>query len=99
MSVLKGIGDPSRLEKTEQPLQTLLNTVLTESFKQNNASRKITEALLEYLDELDQDSDLLSAWQRPSFYEWIVPRFQEDEPEFFASAKDLFVALFRSNKE
>ena len=46
-----------------------------------------------------RDSDLLSAWQRPSFYEWVIPRFREQESEYFETAKDLFAALFRSNKE
>jgi hypothetical protein len=96
MLVLKDIRD---LDEAEQPLQTLLNTVLRNSFKLHNENWNIASVLRDYLDELDQGTDLLSAWQRPSFYEWIVPRLQEHEAEFFATAQNLFAALFRSNKE
>jgi hypothetical protein len=56
-------------------LQILLNAVLIRPFSLTDANRDLTDLLLEYLDELDQDSDLLSARQRTSFYEWIISRF------------------------
>jgi type II secretory ATPase GspE/PulE/Tfp pilus assembly ATPase PilB-like protein len=98
MLVLKGVHNGCRLDETEQPLQILLNTVLAEPFFPNNGSRDTTDLLLEYMDELEQESDLLSAWQRLSFYEWLIPHLREPVPELFQTAKDLFVALFRSNK-
>ena len=93
------MGDSCGLDQTEQPLQNLLNAVLTRPFSLKNGSRDVTDLLLEYMDEIDQESDLLSAWQRLSFYEWLIPRFQEQESESVGTAKDLFAALFRSNKE
>src|ERR1700730_13636171 len=99
MLVLKGISDLCDPNEAEQPLQTLLNSVLTKPFNLHNANRNITDVLREYLDELDQDTDLLSAWQRPSFYEWVIPRFKEHESEYFATVQDLFAAVLRSNKE
>jgi hypothetical protein len=91
--------DPCRLDEAEQPLQILLNTVLTKPFNLHDADRNITDVLLEYLDEIDQDSDVLSAWQRPSFYEWLIPRLELQEGNSFDTSKELFAALFRSNKE
>jgi type II secretory ATPase GspE/PulE/Tfp pilus assembly ATPase PilB-like protein len=99
MFVLKDKGDPCRLDGTEQPLQVLLNTLLLRPFSLMDANRGVTDVLLEYLDEVDQESDLLSAWQRTSFYEWVIPRLQEQESERFETVRDLFAALFRSNKE
>src|ERR1700730_14578340 len=99
MLVIKGMRDPCNLDQREQPLQTLLNTVLMRPFSLENGTLKISDILPLYLDDLDRESDLLSAWQQPSFYEWVVPRFQEREPEFFQTGTDLFAALFRSNKE
>jgi type II secretory ATPase GspE/PulE/Tfp pilus assembly ATPase PilB-like protein len=99
MLVIKGMRDPCNLDLREQPLQTLLNTVLMRPFSLENGTLKISDILPLYLDDLDRESDLLSAWQQPSFYEWVVPRFQEREPEFFQTGTDLFAALFRSNKE
>ena len=96
---IKSERDPCGLDEAEQPLQILLNAVLIRPFSRTDANRDPTDVLLEYLDELDQDSDLLSAWQRTSFYEWIIPRSQEQESARFATAKELFSALFRSNKE
>ena len=99
MLMLKGMCDLCGLDQTEQPLQNLLNAVLTRAFSLKNGCRDVTALLLEYMDEIDQESDLLSAWQRLSFYEWLIPRFQEQESESVGTAKDLFAALFRSNKE
>src|SRR6202047_970679 len=99
MLMLKGMCDSCGLDRTELPLQNLLNSVLTRPFSLKNGSRDVTDLLLEYVDEIDQESDLLSAWQRLSFYEWLVARFQEQESESVGTAKDLFAALFRSNKE
>jgi type II secretory ATPase GspE/PulE/Tfp pilus assembly ATPase PilB-like protein len=96
---LIGMRNPFSTEEAEQPLQILLNTVLTKAFDLNDADRRIADVLLEYLDELDQDPDVLSAWQRPSFYEWLIPRFELQESDSFDSSKELFAALFRSNKE
>src|ERR1700688_1496653 len=98
MLALKGTRDSLNLDEMEQPLQILLNTLLTEPFGLNSGSQNFNEVLSEYLDELDQECDLLSAWQRLSFYEWITPRFREQESEPFQTASDLFIALFRSNK-
>jgi type II secretory ATPase GspE/PulE/Tfp pilus assembly ATPase PilB-like protein len=99
MFVLKGERDSHGLDEAEQPLQILLNAVLIRPFSLTDANRDLTDLLLEYLDELYQDSDLLSAWQRTSFYEWIIPRFQEQESTGYKTARELFSALFRSNKE
>jgi type II secretory ATPase GspE/PulE/Tfp pilus assembly ATPase PilB-like protein len=99
MFVLKGKRDPCGLDEAEQPLQILLNAVLIRPFSLTDVNRDPTDVLLEYLDELEQDSDLLSAWQRTSFYEWVIPRFPEQESARFATASELFSALFRSNKE
>jgi len=99
MLVLKSKRDPCILDETEQPLQILLNTVLTKAIGLKEGNRDTTDVLLEYIDELDQDSDLFSAWQRPSFYEWLIPRFQEQVSEFYKTATDLFAAIFSSNKE
>jgi hypothetical protein len=98
MFVLKDERDPHGLDEAEQPLQILLNAVLIRPFSLTDANRDLTDLLLEYLDELDQDSDLLSAWQRTSFYEWIISRFQEQESTGFQTVRELFSALFRSNK-
>ena len=99
MLVLKGMRDPWCLDETEQPLQILLNTVLIKPFGLNEVNHEITDVLLEYLDELDQESDLVSAWQRSSFYEWVIPRFREPGSALFETAKDVFASLFRSIKE
>jgi type II secretory ATPase GspE/PulE/Tfp pilus assembly ATPase PilB-like protein len=99
MLMLKGMRDSCSLDQTEQPLQTLLNAVLVKPFGLDSGSCDLTDVLLEYIDELDQESDLLSAWQRLSFYEWLMPRFQEQESGLVETPKDLFAALFRSNKE
>src|SRR6476660_8411321 len=99
MLVLKSMRDSCSLDQAEQPLQILLNTVLAKPFSLDNGSRDLTDVLLEYIDELDRESDLLSAWQRLSYYEWLIPRLQEQESGLAETAKDLFVALFRSNKE
>ena len=93
MFVLKGKRDPHGLDEAEQPLQILLNAVLIKPFSLTDANPDPTDVLLEYLDELDQDSDLLSAWQRTSFYEWIIPRFQEQESGGFRTARELFSSL------
>ena len=97
--VLKGMRDPYSLDEAEQPLEILLNTVLTKPFNLNDADRSITDVLIEYLDELDQDADVLTAWQRPSFYEWLITRFELQQCNSFDTSKELFAALFRSNKE
>ena len=99
MFVLKGERDPHGLDEAEQPLQILLNAVLSRPFSLTDGRLDSTDVLLEYLDALDQDSDLLSAWQRTSFYEWIIPRLQEKESAGFQTTRELFSALFRSNKE
>jgi type II secretory ATPase GspE/PulE/Tfp pilus assembly ATPase PilB-like protein len=99
MLMLKGMRDSCSLDQAEQPLQILLNAVLAKPFILNNGSRDLTDILIEYIDELDRESDLLSAWQRLSYYEWLIPRFQEQESGLVETAKDLFAALFRSNKE
>jgi type II secretory ATPase GspE/PulE/Tfp pilus assembly ATPase PilB-like protein len=99
MLMLKGMRDPCSLDESEQPLQILLNTVLIKAFSLKDESCDSTDVLLEYLDELDRESDLLSAWQRPSFYEWVIPRCRQPEAAFYETAKDLFAALFRSNRE
>src|ERR1700745_2201009 len=96
--MLKGMCDSCGLDRTEQPLQNLLNSVLTRPFGLKNGSCELTDLLPKYMDEIEQESDLLSAWQRLSFYEWLIPRFQEQESESVGTAKDLFAALFRSNK-
>src|ERR1700759_3755940 len=98
MLALKSLRDPRTLDEMEQPLQLLLNIVLATSFSLNDGTRNISEILPQYLDELDQECDLLSAWQRLSFYEWLVPRFREEKLELLQTASDLFGALFRSNK-
>ncbi len=85
--MLTGIRDPCGLDEAEQPLQILLNTVLTKPFNLHDADRNITDVLLEYLDEIDQDSDVLSAWQRPSFYEWLIPRLELQEGNSFEKTR------------
>jgi type II secretory ATPase GspE/PulE/Tfp pilus assembly ATPase PilB-like protein len=97
--MLKDMYAPCGQDETEQPLQTLLNTVLIKPFGLDHVNCDIAEVLLEYLDELDLDSDLLSAWQRPSFYEWVTRRFREQDSDYFETETDLLAALFRSNKE
>jgi type II secretory ATPase GspE/PulE/Tfp pilus assembly ATPase PilB-like protein len=99
MFILKGTSDPCHLEETEQPLQILLSTILTKPFNLYNADQDFTEVLIEYLDELDRESDLFSAWQRPAFYEWIVPHWREQQSISFNTAERLFATLFRSNKQ
>jgi hypothetical protein len=94
---IRGLCDP---ERTEQPLHILLSTVLAKSFSAHVAHQDIAEVLIEYLDELDRETDLFSAWQRPAFYEWIIPRWQEHQSGCgpCETAHDLFATLFRSNK-
>jgi type II secretory ATPase GspE/PulE/Tfp pilus assembly ATPase PilB-like protein len=99
MSAFTVMLGSSSLEEVEQPLQDLLNSVLIEPFRLNGPNHESTRAFLEYLDELNQDSDLLSAWQRPSFYEWVILRFRRDQSEFFSTSNELFAALFRSYKD
>ncbi len=99
MLVLKSIHEGCSLDETEQPLQNLLNTVLTKAIGLKEGNRDTTDVLLEYIDELDRDSDLLSAWQRPSFYEWLMPRFREQTSKYYETVTDLFAAIFCSNKE
>jgi type II secretory ATPase GspE/PulE/Tfp pilus assembly ATPase PilB-like protein len=99
MLVLKRKRDLCSQDGTELSLQTLLEAVLIKSFSPNDIDGEITEFLLDYRDELNQNSDLLSAWQRPSFYEWVLARLQAEEAKSFATTTDLFTALFRSNKE
>jgi len=91
--------DPYSPDEAEQPLQILLDRVLAKSFNLSEANRSMTEILLPYLDELAQETDLLSAWQRPSFYERLVSRFELPEGHSLDHSTDLFAAIFRSRKE
>ena len=99
MSALAVIRETRSLDEAERPLQVLLNSVLIEPFRLNGPNHESTSAFLEYLDELDQDSDLLSAWQRLSLYEWAIRRFRRNRSEFFGTPNELFAALFRANKQ
>ncbi len=99
MPVLNQADKSSNLGGVEQPLQSLLCSVLIAPFTLNGTNHESTSAFEEYIDELDQDADLFSAWQRPSFYEWTIRRFRRDQFEYFGASKELFAALFRSNKE
>jgi type II secretory ATPase GspE/PulE/Tfp pilus assembly ATPase PilB-like protein len=98
MLALESIRDPRSLDETEQPLQILLNILLAAPLGLNGGTQNTAEILPQYLDELDQECDLLSAWQRFSFYEWLIPRFRKEDSELFQTASNLFRALFRSNK-
>jgi len=99
MSALTAMSEPRSLDVAEQPLQVLLNSVVIEPFRLNGPNHESTSGFLKYLDELDQDSDLLSAWQHPSFYEWAILRCRRNRSEFFGTPNELFAALFRSNRD
>ncbi|HKM58346.1 MAG TPA: hypothetical protein VJX28_06345, partial [Chthoniobacterales bacterium] len=99
MSALTAMSEPRSLDVAEQPLQVLLNSVVIEPFRLNGPNHESTSGFFKYLDELDQDCDLLSAWQHPSFYEWAIVRFRRDRSEFFGTPNELFAALFRSNRD
>jgi hypothetical protein len=94
-----GMLDPYNLGETEEPLQILLNTLLTKSFNFNRSDLSIADALMDYHKELEQYSDVLSAWQRPSFYEWLILRCKLHGESFFDTSRELFATLFQSSKE
>jgi hypothetical protein len=89
----------SSLNGEERPLRALLSSALLQSFMSDDLDLGTAESRCEYLDELDQEPDLLSAWQRPSFYEWIILRSRRHEEPAFEKPADLFASIFRSNKE
>jgi type II secretory ATPase GspE/PulE/Tfp pilus assembly ATPase PilB-like protein len=95
-TLTRGIGG---LNVEEKPLRALLNSALLESFVSNITDLGSVSSLRDYLDQLDQEPDLLSAWQRPSFYEWNLLRSRGRQEAVFEKPADLFAAIFRSNKE
>ena len=82
-----------------EPLSILIQAVLTKAFNLEGAEIEVaTGQVLQYIEFLSQSNTLEEAWQQRSFYELLVDNAEADEnaPK---SSHELFVSIFRSNRQ
>lgn len=82
-----------------EPLNILVQAALTKAFSLEGAEIEVaTEQVLQYVEFLSQSQTLEEAWQQRSFYELLLDNAEGDEnaPK---SSHDLFVSIFRSNRQ
>ncbi|MBV9107105.1 MAG: Flp pilus assembly complex ATPase component TadA [Verrucomicrobia bacterium] len=93
--------DPRRSDQARitDPLSILIQTVLTKGFNLENAEIDFTKGqVLHYIELLSQSKTLEEAWQQRSFYELLVESNQ-GEANAAKSSHELFVSIFRSNRQ
>jgi type II secretory ATPase GspE/PulE/Tfp pilus assembly ATPase PilB-like protein len=81
------------------PLSILIQTVLTKPFHLEDQEIEVANAqVLRYIEFLSQSKTLEEAWQQRSFYELLVDNSgaEENAPR---SSHELFVSIFRSNRQ
>ena len=79
------------------PLSILIQTVLTKAFSLEDAEVDVVN-VLQYMELLSQSKSIEEAWQQRSFYELLADNNQ-GEDDVSRSSHDLFVNIFRSNRQ
>jgi type II secretory ATPase GspE/PulE/Tfp pilus assembly ATPase PilB-like protein len=81
------------------PLNILIQTVLMKAFNLEDAEIEVANGqVLQYIEFLSRSNTLEEAWQQRSFYELLADNGEADEtaPK---SSHELFVSIFRSNRQ
>jgi type II secretory ATPase GspE/PulE/Tfp pilus assembly ATPase PilB-like protein len=81
------------------PLNILIQTVFTKAFNLEDSEIELANAqVLQYIDFLSRAKTLEEAWQQRSFYELLIDNGEgaENAPK---SSHELFVSIFRSNRQ